>query len=460
MTDTAATPASENEPQAAPTPKPVPTPSAIRPAPKPPVASAAPAAPATEAMSEADASWGKVDADGTVSVREGDNWRVVGQYPDAPADEALTYYLRKFQDLALKVGNLELRHQQGGASASELTTQAKHLREEVSGAAAVGDLAGLQDRLEALTGELAQASEAEAQANREAIDAAIAERTAIVERIEAIASGDLSKVQWKQTTAEVSALFEQWQEHQKNSARVPRSVSQQLWKRFRDARGTVDKARRAFYANLDDEHKGARERKQQLIDRAEALASRGSDGIPAYRDLLDEWKRSGRAGRKVDDALWARFKAAGDAIYAARAEQAAAEEADSQPKIAEREALLAEAANLSSIDDVKKARQKLTDIQDRWDATGRIFPRERERALDDRLRTFEQALKSREDAAWKASNPETKARAGSMAEQLRDAIGKLEIELAEAKASGDKQAAADAQEALDARQAWLRALGE
>lgn len=460
MTDTAATPAPENEPQAAPTPKPVPKPSALRPAPKPPVAPVVPAAPAPEAISEADASWGKVDDDGTVSVREGEEWRVVGQYPDGTPEEALTYYVRKFQDLALRVGNLELRHQQGGASASELTSQAKHLLDEVTGAAAVGDLAGLQGRLESLTTDLAQASEAEAQAQREATDAAIAERTAIVERIEAIANGDLSKVQWKQTTAEVSSLFEQWQEHQKSSPRVPRSVSQQLWKRFRDARGSIDKARRAFYANLDDEHKGARDRKQQLIDRAEALAPRGSDGIPAYRDLLDEWKRSGRAGRKADDALWARFKAAGDALYAARAAQAAADEADSQPKIAAREALLEEAAGLASIDDVKKARQKLTDIQDRWDATGRIFPRDRERDLDDRLRKFEQDLKAREDAAWKASNPETKARAGSLAEQLRDAIAKLEEELAAAQAAGDKQAIADAQEALDARQAWLRALGE
>lgn len=460
MTDTAATPAPENESQAAPTPKPVPKPSALRPAPKPPVAPVVPAAPAPEAISEADASWGKVDDDGTVSVREGEEWRVVGQYPDGTPQEALTYYVRKFQDLALRVGNLELRHQQGGASASELTSQAKHLLDEVTGAAAVGDLAGLQGRLESLTTDLAQASEAEAQAQREATDAAIAERTTIVERIEAIANGDLSKVQWKQTTAEVSSLFEQWQEHQKSSARVPRSVSQQLWKRFRDARGSIDKARRAFYANLDDEHKGARDRKQQLIDRAEALAPRGSDGIPAYRDLLDEWKRSGRAGRKADDALWARFKAAGDALYAARAEQAAADEADSRPKIAAREALLEEAAGLASIDDVKKARQKLTDIQDRWDATGRIFPRDRERGLDDRLRKFEQDLKAREDAAWKASNPETKARAGSLAEQLRDAIAKLEEELAAAQAAGNKQAMADAQEALDARQAWLRALGE
>jgi hypothetical protein len=42
---------------------------------------------------------------------------------------------------------------------------------------------------------------------------------------------------------------------------------------------------------------------------------------------------------------------------------------------------------------------------------------------------------------------------------LHDAIAKLERELAEAKAKGDKKKIADAQEALDARKLWLNALG-
>ena len=47
-------------------------------------------------------------------------------------------------------------------------------------------------------------------------------------------------------------------------------------------------------------------------------------GIGAYRDLLEQWKGAGRAGKKADDALWARFKAAGGALYGARGEREAA----------------------------------------------------------------------------------------------------------------------------------------
>lgn len=405
------------------------------------------------------AEWGRVADDGTVEVREGEIWRVVGQYPDGTKEEALAYFTRKFDDLAFKVHTLEQRVQVGEASATDLTKQTAQLVGEITDASAVGDLASLRARLDTISAALAEAAEAEAKRNQDALQAAVADRTAVVEQAEKLAAQDLSNVQWKQVTAEVNGLFESWQSLQQSGPRLPKSTSQQLWKRFRDARAKIDRARRAFYSELDETHKAAGERKSRLVERAEALAPKGVDGIPAYRALLDEWKAAGRAGRKADDALWAKFKAAGDVLYAARAEQSAAEEADSAPKIEARMALLEEAAAVADEPDLKRARAMLTKIQQRWEEVGRIAPREKERALDDKLRVIEQALKAREDVDWKRNNPETKARANDMAQQLQDAIDKLERELVAAEASGDQKAVARATEALEARRAWLKALG-
>jgi hypothetical protein len=400
-----------------------------------------------------------VEEDGTVSVREGDQWRVVGQYPDGTSDEALAYFERKYADLASEVTLLEARHRRGGASASDLRGALKAVRERVAGASAVGDLAALETRLSALDSALSEASAEEAQAHREAVDAAIAERTALVERIEALAARDPKSIQWKQTSAEVTSLFEQWQAHQAGGPRLPKNVGQQLWKRFRDARAVLDKHRREFYAGLDETHKAARDAKAALVDRAEALAPKGEDGIAAYRALLDQWKTAGRAGKKADDALWARFKAAGDALYGARADREHADAEASKEKIEAKKALLVEAAAVPKEKDTTKARALLTGIQRRWDDIGRIFPREAERGLDDDLRKIEQGVKSREDADWKSNNPETKARQNDMTQQLHDAIAKLEEDLAAAVKTKDKSKIAKAEEALEARRAWLRALG-
>ena len=403
--------------------------------------------------------WGRVDDDGTVSVREGDQWRVVGQYPDGTPEEALAYFERKYADLASEVTLLEVRHRRGGASASDLRGTARTIRERLDGAAAVGDLATLEARVTALEGALSEASAEEAQAQRAAVDAAVAERESIVAEIEAIAAKDPRSIQWKQTTADVAALFARWQEHQSTGPRLPKAVGQQLWKRFRDARAVVDKNRREFYSSLDEQHKSARDAKTRLVERAEALAPRGEDGISAYRELLDQWKSAGRAGKKADDALWARFKAAGDVLYGARIERENADVEASKEKIEAKRALLDEAAAVAKEKDNAKARTLLTNIQRRWDEIGRVFPRDTERGLDDQLRKVETTLKSREDEDWKRNNPETKARQNDMTSQLQDAITKLEDELAAAEATKDKSAIAKAKDALEARKGWLRALG-
>lgn len=410
-------------------------------------------------LSNTDEPWGRVDDDGTVSVREGDTWRVVGQFPDGPPDEALAYFQRKYSDLAGEVTLLEVRHRRGGAAASDLRSTAKSLKQKIEGASAVGDLDRLHRRVDALTEQLSAASATEAAAARAAVDAAVAERTELVEKAEALAARDPRSVQWKQASAELSELFDAWQAQQQDGPRLPKTAAADLWKRFRDARATVDRHRREFYSELDETHKSARDAKTRLVEKAEALAPKGEDGIGAYRELLDAWKAAGRAGKKADDALWARFKAAGDALYGARAERETAEVESSREKIEAKRALLTEAKTAADEPNVASARSQLTGIQRRWDDIGRIVPRDRERALDDELRRIEQTLRTREDADWKRNNPETKARANDMTRQLTEAIDKLEAELSAAKASGDERAIANAIEALAARQAWLKAVG-
>lgn len=459
-----AAPQSGSEPAppvpAAPAAHPAPTPRPF-PGPRPtPAAPKIPAAAATATASQTSAEpFGRVSDGGTVEVREGETWRVVGEYPDGTPAEALAYFERKYADLAGEVTLLEVRHRNGGAAASDLRGTLQTVRSRVDGAAAVGDLAALEARLSALDAALSEATAEEQQAQRAAVDAAIAERTALVEAIEAIAARDPQTIQWKHTTVEVGDLFDRWQAHQSTGPRLPKSVGQQLWKRFRDARSRLDKHRREFYAQLDEQHKTARDAKSRLVERAEALSSKGEDGIGDYRALLDQWKATGRAGKKADDALWARFKAAGDALYGARADRERADTEASKEKIDAKRQLLAEAASVGAEKNTAKARSLLTGIQRRWDEIGRIFPREVERSLDDELRRIEQGVKSREDSEWKNNNPETKARQNDMTQQLRDAIATLEADLAAAEAKKDAAAIASAREALDARTAWLKALG-
>lgn len=393
---------------------------------------------------------GRVDATGTVAVQEGEGWRVVGQFPDVEATEALAYFERKFADLEGQVRLLEQRIR-GGASARDVAKAASHLHSTVQDANAVGDIASLLTRLDALRGELGELEAQQQAASRAEVEAALAERTRIVESIERLASGDLENVQWKQTMQRVDALFADWQRLQKDGPRLSKSQADALWKRFRDARATLESARRKFFAELDASHKDVRARKQALVEQAQALAPKGSDGIPAYRSLLDQWKAAGRAGRKVDDALWAQFKEAGDVLFSAKAEQAAIDDEQYAGNLTAKRALLDEAAPILGMKDRAKAREALLSIQRRWDEIGRV-PREALREVEDRMRKIETHVRELDEQHWNASNPERKARSEGLAGQLEEAIEKLEAEIAE---TSDASRKAELEAELQTKRSWL-----
>ena len=403
------------------------------------------------------APWGRVGDDGTVYVREGDGERAVGSYPDATPEEALAYFERKFVELQGQVSLVEQRVR-GGAPAADVAKTIASLTEAVAGANAVGDLASLTERLGKLSGSVGELTEKQSAEARAAVDAAIADREALVAEVEALAAQDPAKAQWKQVSAKLDELFARWQAAQKDGPRLPKAIGDDFWKRFRAARTTLETHRKAFFAELDSTHKEARTRKQELAERAEALVGKGTAAIPDYRRLLDEWKLAGRAGKKVDDALWARFKAAGDALYQAKAEVDAQENEAFAGNLEQKLELLVEAEKLLTATDRDVAKQTLLGIQRKWDAIGKV-PRDAMRSVEDRMRKVEAAVKKLDDDHWAKTDPEKVARSTGLAAQLSGAIEKLERELDAAKAAGDARKIKDAEEALAARRVWLDALG-
>ncbi len=391
-------------------------------------------------------------------MREATGERAVGQYPDATPEEALAYFERKYVELNGQVTLLEQRAK-GGAPAADIAKSVKHLTEAVANANAVGNLAALATRLGALGGAVTELTEQQGAEAKAAATAAVAERAAIVAEAEALAAEDPAKTQWKQTSAALEALFAKWQAHQHDAPRIPKGEANDLWKRFRAARTTIEQNRKAFFAELDSAHKDVRNRKQHLIEQAEALAPKGADGIPGYRNLLDEWKLAGRSGKKQDDAMWAKFKAAGDVLYSVKSEIDAHDDEEFAGNLTLKVELLTEAELLLAETDRAKARSALSSIQRRWDAIGKV-PRDSVKSIEDRMRKVEAAVRKLDDDHWKRNNPETKARAEGLAGQLHDAIVKLEAELAAAQAGGDAAAITEATEALETRKAWLKAIGQ
>jgi hypothetical protein len=408
------------------------------------------------AEAAAAAGFGRVDEEGTVYVREAAGERSVGQFPGASAEEALALYVRRFLDLQAKVALFEARLTATDLAVKEIDQTLARLTEETAEPAAVGDLDGLRARLEGLRAVAAErraAVEAERAAARQA---ALATRTQIVERAEKIATTDPARMQWRPAGEQLRALLEEWKDAQRSGPRIDRTSEEALWKRFSHARTTFDRERRHYFAELESRNAGAKAAKEEIVREAERLST-STDWGPtagAYRDLMARWKAAGRASRADDDALWARFRAAQDTFFHARDELNAATDREYGANLEVKEALLVEAEAIDPAQGLGQAKAALRSIQDRWEAAGKV-PRGDIQRVEGRLRAVEAKVRDADQAEWRRTNPETRARAEGALAQLENAIAQLEADLAQAQAGGDARKVAEAQAALDARRSWL-----
>jgi hypothetical protein len=333
----------------------------------------------------------------------------------------------------------------------------KSLRTALETPTVVGNLAALRARfsiVEAEANEVAEKVRAERAAAREVAAKA---REAIVIQAEELAAKPLNQVHWKNDTTRMRDLLEEWKEAQRTGARLAKEAERSLWKRFTHARSAFEKARKTHFAQLDKENSSVAGAKEDLVVRAEALATSTDWDATArqFKQLMDQWRGAGRGRRSVDDALWARFQAAQEAFFTARRAVGEQEEQALAANLPAKESALKDAEALLPIKDLRAAKRDLRVIQDRFDSAGEV-PRADAQKLVRRMSAVEKAIREADQSAWTTRNPEIEARATGAAAQLHAAIAELEQQLADAKAAKDTRKVKELTESLAARKAWLK----
>jgi hypothetical protein len=392
--------------------------------------------------------WGRVAEDGSVFVRTVEGERKVGQMPDATPEEALAFYTKRYDDLAFEVQLLEQRIAAGTLAPDEATSAVDQVHTTLQDAQAVGDLAGLDARLDGLRATIEKQREQRKAERAKRVAEAKARKEKIAAEAETLAEG----TDWRNGANRLRELLDEW----KALPRIDKSTDDSLWRRFSTARTTYTRRRKAHFAELGEKREAARVIKEKLVVEAEALADSTEWGPTAgkYRELMRQWKAAGPAPKNVDDQLWKRFRGAQDQFFGARDATNAKLDAEYAENAEVKEKLLVEAEALLPVTDVKAAKESFRDLAERWDTAGKV-PRDRMKDLEGRMRKVEQAIRGVEDDQWKRSNPEARARAADTVGQLESSLEELEAKKAKAEAAGNTKKAAEHAAAIEARQAWL-----
>jgi hypothetical protein len=388
--------------------------------------------------------WGRIADDGTVYVRTPDGERAIGSWQAGDAESGIAFYVRRFDDLATEVTLLERRLESGAGDPASTRTHAAALKEQLGSAAAIGDLGGLERRLDAVLAEAEAKAGAAAAARQQARADAIAAKEALVVEAEQIAESSTS---WKAAGDRLRAIVDEWRQIKG----VDRKTDDALWKRFAAARDAFGRRRGQHFAQLDAERNSVKETKERLIARAEELSASSDwkETTAAMRDLMVEWKAAGRAGRDVEDALWARFRAAQDAFFARRSGVFAERDAEQLENQRLKEDIIARAEALDR-SDPKAAQAALRELQAQFDAVGHV-PRDAMRRLDERMRAAEQRVRDAVDAEWRQSSVESNPFLSALRERLAEAEEKLE----RARRSGDADRIARAEAEVAQRRSLL-----
>lgn len=393
--------------------------------------------------------WGRVDETGTVYVRKADgSEREVGSWKAGSPDEALAYFERKYDGLVVEIGLLERRVKTTDLSAKDAMTAIDHLRQQVDEAHAVGDLDALSTRLDKLVETVdARREERKVQKAKQS-DEARHSKEALVVEAEELAQSE----QWRAAGERLRALVDTW----KGLPRLDRKSDDELWHRFSHARSAFSKRRKAHFASLDAQREEARKTKEKLVGEAEALSNSTDWGPTAarYRDLMTEWKAAGRAQREHEDDLWNRFRGAQDVFFAARSSVFAERDAEQTENLKLKEELAEEAEKLVPVKDLKTARAAFRSLNERWEAIGHV-PRDARPKVEGRMHAVERALQDSEEAEWRRTNPEARARAEGLTGQLQAAVDKLTEQIEKARTAGNNARADKLQKELDGRQALL-----
>jgi len=401
------------------------------------------------------AKFGRVGEDGTVYVITPTGDRAVGSYPGKSPEEALAYFVKKFEMAASEVALLAARIRSGAMVPSDAHEAVNKLRTQISDLNGVGDLANLSASLEKIPSlitehegayqerKAAQSAEKEARKN---------EAAAVKEKIVAEAETLIDSVAWKVTTARLKVLLEEW----KKAPRLDKKIDAALWKRFSSSRNKFDKRRRTHFASLDAEHKKVASTKELIVKEAEALAN-SKDWLGTankYKSLMDQWKASGRGKKSTDTALWTRFKSAQDTFFTAKNADMAKRKGSMVENLAKREAMIVEFESLLPITDFKSAKKKFYDLMGKWQKIG-MTDRKKRSAFDARIKKVEDEISDLERNHQRKSDPSAKAQANKVVQGLAEAIENYEKQAAKAEAAGQTAKAMVAREAAAARRAWL-----
>jgi hypothetical protein len=330
--------------------------------------------------------WGYVDEEGNIHQKDGFLFkgRIIGQMKGNNKAGALAYYILRFNRLMERYEDLENKVH-NSEDKTVFLKEVRRMLEYVPNYDALGDFDLLMNKLQLLEKEIL-----------DVIDDRYYKKLELCKEAEEICNSD----DWEETDKKMKELMQRWKE----IGWIPKDKNEELWSRFQYAMNRFYERRREYLKRLKEEKEEEMERnrkaKTDLCIEAEAIqySDDWKDTAETIKELREQWKEIGYAGKEWEEDLWYRFNKACNTFFERRRDYFDKLNREREENMREKEELCSE---VESLEPSKESIERVKEIQARWKEIGPV-PKEHNDELWNRFRDacdkfFEEVRKNRRE---------------------------------------------------------------
>ena len=170
-------------------------------------------------------------------------------------------------------------------------------------------------------------------------------------------------------------LHDKWRE----TGPVAKDIREEIWTRFKDASAVINKAYQAFFEERKAREQENEDAKTAICERIEALDFESLKSYVAWEEMTktilaaqEDWKKLGFASKKMNNALFARFRETCDKFFEMKATYFKNIKDDFAANLEKKIALCEKAEALKDSTDWKKATDEFVALQKEWKTIGAV----------------------------------------------------------------------------------------
>ena len=255
------------------------------------------------------------------------------------------------------------------------------------------------------------------------------------------ASTDYSSLKdWDNGTEAILAIQAEW----KTIGFGPRKENEEVWKEFRAKCDAFFAGKKEFYGGIQEQFDEISTKKMSLIERAEEFSKSmdWTETANALIKLQKEWKALGHSGKRNEQKLWKRFRAACDTFFDARQKHFEEKDKAYEENLKTKEAIIEEIKAYKPEGDKKAILSNLKAFAQRFNEAGMVPMKKKDSiykafktALDSHYAALDLNKDEKENAFFQAkvetlkASPDSRRQLGDLKMQIRKDIDRLKKEI-------------------------------